>query len=318
MAVDPSEFYQNLALLAEPEYGYDVAYEKLRPPSDFASTEEYNQYLGVNTGTSLLDRDVFASDADYQSYLDSWGGIEGFNESISGDYETNAIETFKFYGQVPERSVFDTDQEYYDFISKVVGASPFDPEDFNTDQEYQDYLESVGGSEAAFYDNSITHFQETFKESREFDSYNVIQESTGGIANHAVWITAIEIPTDGSEPYVIINDSARTSGGSRLPASAFADIVDDAGFVYLSLGNRIPENEYLTSIYKDAYRAAGYGASVEDIQKWVELLDATYPNRVRALEEQFGTNLADAFQSSENNLLTNLRRSYMKHCLAIL
>ena len=306
MGIDPAEFTENLALLSDPESAFTVAHEPLQPRSDFSSDEEYYQYIDVNTPTSLLDRDIFASDEDYQSYLDSWGGEEGFYESIAGEHESNAIETFKFYGQVPDRSVFDTDQEYYDFISKVVGASPFDPEDFSTDQEYQDYLDSVGGSEAAFYDNSITHFKETFKENREFNSYNAMQEGTGGIASHAVWITAVEIPTDGSEPYVIINDSARAAGGGlRVPVRAFADIADDDGFLYLALGNSIPENDYLTQVYKDAYRAAGYGASVEDIQKWVNILDATYPNRVRALKEQFGTNLATAFEAHENNLLTN-------------
>ena len=57
-------------------------------------------------------------------------------------------------------------------------------------------------------------------------------ESTGGRANHATWVVGIEIPNDGSEPFVILNDSAQARGGIRMPLSAFVDIADDDGFQY--------------------------------------------------------------------------------------
>ena len=43
----------------------------------------------------------------------------------------------------------------------------------------------------------------------------------------------------------------------------------------------------------------------EGLQKFVEILDATYPDRVARLREKYGDNLAEAFIAKEDNVLVS-------------
>ena len=98
MSVDSVEMNENLQLFAEPEFEVEYIYEPLLTPDDFSDRESYNTYIGTSTGGGLLERDVFASDTDYQNYINSWGGVDGFYDYLAENDEKYAVEKLRTYG----------------------------------------------------------------------------------------------------------------------------------------------------------------------------------------------------------------------------
>ena len=86
--------------------------------------------------------------------FESWGSEDGFYNQAAEQYDDSNIERLQTHGQVADRNVFDSDEDYYAHVEKVTGVSPLERSDFDDPADYNDYLSSVGGIEG-FYKNSI-------------------------------------------------------------------------------------------------------------------------------------------------------------------
>lgn len=202
----------------------------------------------------------------------------------------HAIRTAESRGElIPDLSTFDNDVERYaQHIKDETGQPVQERVPGESEANYLAYLNRV----ASAHNERVNILGD--------DEYisNLIRESTGGAVNHAIWLTGIEI-SDG-EVYVHFNDSARTTGGLRLPLTPFLDVWDDSGFLFTSIGDSIPENVRLEKAY--AVADSMFGGNTEILK----YLDVGIEERKAKIREKYGIEIADKWEQVERNALAEM------------